>query len=238
MSALDAIKRAPRWTWYIAGGVGLGTVAIKLYQNRDAEDPEVNAGSGATVGDGAPGTVTPATTGSSPPGVIVPPIVMGGDGNSIGEIGAAFAAMVGGTITDLTDLTGRAIDANAAANQQWIGAFQDSNTTWVGHFGDSNASWIGALSGLNGQFIDALAAAGNAPQPVAQNPTPVIVNVTPPPSAAVAAPPSAAPSKPKPPNPEYPFYQEVGTRAGRWYKIVLKGGERYKYYDNGDKVKA
>jgi hypothetical protein len=224
MSAVDALKRAPKWTWFVVGGVGLGSVAIKMYQGRDAEAKAAAAGDGTPAGDAGGGTAYPTTTGGSPPGVIVPPIITGGDGGSIGDLGAAFAGLFGSTITDLSELTGRAIDANASNNGQWIDAFSQANQSWVGYFGQGNSQWI-----------DALAAAGSAPQPVAQNPTPVIVNVTgPAPAAPVASPPTARHA----PNPEYPLYQETGSRAGHWYKVVLKDGKRYRWYDNGDKVLA
>lgn len=225
MAALDALKRAPRWTWYIAGGVGLGAVAIRVYNGRDADDADVSAGDGSTVGDSTPGTVYPGTTGSSPPGVIVPPIITGGDGGSASDLGAAFAGLIGGTITDLTGLVGMTIDAQGAATQTWIGAMSDNTNTW-----------ISAWQADRGEFLKAIAEAGSRPLPVAQNPTPVVVNVAPPPAAPVAAPP--APTKPKPPNPAYPFFQEVGPRAGQWYKVVLKGGEKFRYYASGDKIKV
>jgi hypothetical protein len=217
MSAFDAIKRAPRWTWYIAGGVGLGSIAIRLYQNRDAEDAAVASGDGATAGDYGTGTTTPATTGSSPPGVIVPPIIMGNDGGSASDLGAAFAGLVGGTIDDLTQLAGRSIDAQYASNQQWIGAVQESNTSWVGSFGAANQQWIGAL-----------AQAGSAPQPVAQNPTPVVVNVAPAPAPAVAAPVKGTPAAPA----GYPHKSARG-----WYKCEKqKNGTYLHIYSTGERI--
>jgi hypothetical protein len=156
----------------VVGGVGVGAAAIKVWKGRDATPADKTASDAGTAADAYPGTGMPATTGSSPPGVIVPPIVMGGDGASASDLGAAFAGIIGGTITDLTGFMTTAIDAQSADTQTWIGAFQGNTDHW----------------------IDALAAAGQAPAPVTVTPTPVNITVAAPPPAPVPA----APAPPAP----------------------------------------
>lgn len=75
MSTLTTgIKRAPKWTWYTAAGLGLGAVAIKFYQNRGGkEDQPITNEVGSEIG-----SLQGTTSGGTPPGVIVPPVIIGG----------------------------------------------------------------------------------------------------------------------------------------------------------------
>lgn len=73
MAPLTAsLKRAPKWAWYTAAGVGVGAAVIKVYKDRDADpsDPEV----GEVVGTAA----APVLAGSPTP-TIVPPVIIGGN---------------------------------------------------------------------------------------------------------------------------------------------------------------
>lgn len=78
MSGLtNSIKRAPKWTWYTATGLGLGAVAIKFYQNRGGkQDQPITNEIGSEVG-----SLQGTTSGGTPPGVIVPPVILGGSGS-------------------------------------------------------------------------------------------------------------------------------------------------------------
>jgi hypothetical protein len=192
VSAIDAIKRAPRWTWYVVGGVGIGAIAIKTWQGRDAEEGEATTADGTPIGDRYPGTTQPATTGGSPPGVIVPPIITGGDGGSISEIGAVLSGMVGGVITDLSGLVGTAIDANQQSQSQWIGTMGEIQSNWINN-------------------LPMLINAGSPPQPVAVNPP--VVNVT-------VTPPAAPPQQQQQASPCPAGFPKRSTKDGRCYKEV------------------
>lgn len=219
MSIVNTIKHAPRWTWYTIGGVVVGVGALRIYKDRAAPDPTAVAGDGTTTGDALSGSTQPATTGSSPPGVIVPPIITGSDGGSASDLGAAFAGLVGGTIGDLSDLLGTVVTGDQANLNAMIA---------------NQGQWTG-------QLIDALAGAGSPPQPVHVNPSPVIVNMPPPPQPAPHTP---APSHPAAPHPassqcggEFPLHSDRGC-----YKVVCSSGHgshkkgRWHFYKNGQEV--
>lgn len=155
MSAIEHLKHLPRWTYLTAAGVSVGAIGIKLWKGRAAPDPTQTPSDGTSAGDAYSGSVQPATTGSSPPGVIVPPIITGGDGASASDLGAAFASLVGGTIDNLTGLVG---------------------TVLTGDQANMNAL-IGNQGAISLSAIDLLAGAGTPPQPVIVNPTPVVVNM-------------------------------------------------------------
>lgn len=193
MSILDSVKRAPRWAWWTVGGVTLGAAALKVYKDRAAPDPEVEATEGETPGDIYSGSQQPATAGGSPPGVIVPPVIVPNDGGSAGDIAGAIGGVLGGAFTDLT-----------GALVGIVGGTQSNIETLITQGGQTNAA-----------IIDALANGGPAPQPVMVNPTPVIVQAPPP-----AAPPVAvAPAPPKPCclyNGRPLSYWRQNQRNGKW----------------------
>lgn len=72
MNITASLKRAPKWAWYTAAGVGLGGAAIKLWRDRDNDDAESEPG---TVIDSG----SPLTMPGSPAGVIVPPVIIRGN---------------------------------------------------------------------------------------------------------------------------------------------------------------
>lgn len=100
MSIVDSVKRAPRWAWLTAAGVGLGAGAVKLYRDRDAEPGELVAGEVQGAPD-AIGTAPSPIAGA--PGIVVPPVIMGGGGSEtpsgfpdfLGAIGDVFAGYTG-----------------------------------------------------------------------------------------------------------------------------------------------
>jgi hypothetical protein len=93
MSLTDSIKRAPKWTWYTAAGLGLGGIAIRLYQNRGGRlDQPITNEVGSEVGD--PSSLN---TGGAPPGIIVPPVILGGSPDPNIGVGPLQELFVGGT---------------------------------------------------------------------------------------------------------------------------------------------
>lgn len=214
---MGAIKRAPRWAWYAAAGVGGGVILLKFWKGR-AVDPADATTDATTVDQGGV-----ATTAPSP--VITPPVIIsGGDSGDNGALADLVSAFTG-TFASSLDNAVNTIGGLAQGDQALAG-------TAIGIVGNQSQG----IMDLSGTMAQLLANAGSAPAPMQTNPTPIVINI--PAAGAVAAPPATAATPAKPPNPEYPYYQEVGTRAGHWYKIVLKNGGRYKWYDNGDKIAA
>lgn len=169
MTIVDSVKRAPRWAWITVGGVAIGAVAVRLYQNRDAEEAEQQAGSGSTVGDIYGGSTLPTTTGGGPPGgVVVPPIVLPPASDS--GLGDAFQ-MLGGIFTDFSGLLGTVVSGSQQNIADLINLQASNNEVWA----------------------DLIASAGQSPPPVAQQPPVVTVNVPVSPPATPTPPPSSAP---------------------------------------------
>lgn len=181
MSAMDSLKRAPRWTWYVVGGVGIGAGALRIWKGRAADPAKQTAADGSTVSDIQSGGVAPTTTGSSPPGVIIPPIITsdsGGDNAS--EMAGVFGTLFGGVFDDFTSLLGTVVAGDQANLATIIGGQQQVNEDIIAHLAD----------------------AGPPPAPVMVNPSPVVVYVPPTPAPVTPHPPSAPP----PPAPQYPTY--------------------------------
>lgn len=154
MALTTTIKRAPKWAWYIGGGVGLGVVAIEVYKRRAVDPTTAAAASDAQVIGSASG----ATTAPSP--IITPTVtVQPADGPD-------YAGMFG--------VFGDALN-NAVATVGQLAAGDQGITI-------TSISAIGQLaSGSQDIARQAVANAGQAPAPAAQTPTPIIVQV---PSAA------------------------------------------------------
>jgi hypothetical protein len=113
MDVTNSIKRAPRWAWYTAAGVGVGAAALKLYKGRAADSP-TQAASDAT----AAGTYgTPILT-ASPTSVITPPVVgvsQGSDDGSLLDMMQLYIGAVGSTIDQLSG-----VYAPVAATEQQL----------------------------------------------------------------------------------------------------------------------
>jgi hypothetical protein len=70
MALTTTVKRAPRWAWYIAGGVGLGAIGIEVYKRRAVDTPAPgDASSGADV-------IGTPTGSAAPSPVITPPVIV------------------------------------------------------------------------------------------------------------------------------------------------------------------
>lgn len=136
MELAGAIKRAPRWAWVTAAGIGLGAAGIKLWTNRGKE-PESATATEVTA-DGVP---LPTSTGN-PIATIVPPVIIGqgtGDQNSgLGMLQEAYFSALGGVIGTYQDILGPLMTSNQAlllGNAQTIqelalaGSAPNSSTT-------------------------------------------------------------------------------------------------------------
>lgn len=210
-SPAELIKRAPRWSLYVGGGVVVGGFALRMYRNRttsDGSSPDANTTPGAqTVGGGPAYGVS-----SAAPGVIVPPVIIDSgaadqSGTGLGALQDTYFGGISALLGTFTDITG--------------GLFGQSAQVIDAQTGILNTS-VGTLS-----TIALNAGAGAAPQPVAINPTPVVAAVPTPTAAPIVAPRPAAPVNPCA-GTGYPFQGPHGC-----YKVGCKGGKRAHLYKNG-----
>lgn len=212
------IKRAPRWSLYVGGGVILGGFALRMYRNRTTADGTSAATAttpdAQTVGSGPAYGVSSAS-----PGVIVPPVIVNSgtadqSGTGLGQLQDTYFGGLHTLLDTFGGITGGLFGQNAQLVDAQTGLLNTS---------------VGTLS-----TIALNAGAGSAPQPVASNPTPVVAFVPVPVSAPVATPapaaPVAAPSQPRCSG-KYPFLNEAngqcyavacatgagGRRKGRWH---------------------
>lgn len=155
----NPIKNVPKWAWLVAGGVGIGGIALRVLQNK--RDAAASTEAGTTGTDPATGM----PTGTAPPGVIVPPVILGGDdGDGAGS--AAMSELAGVLGQGFADVLG------TAAGLAWNPAEISGLLTTTG-------------ANTTDQLRAIIGAAGGAPPSASQVPT--IINVTAP-SAAPAAP--------------------------------------------------
>lgn len=227
---LSVIKKAPRWAWVTAGGIGIGAAGIKLWKNRAKPASETTA----TATDGslldANGNPLPTTSMANPVATIVPPVIIGGTGDGTGD---ALGNLMG-IFTNLTQTIGDTY-------QSIWGPTQTAEMALLGNFGDIASSNAGA--------IQALAQAGSAPNSntalppeLLQGAAPVIAAPVALPIAAPApAPVAAAPVIDKCPGPTYPFLNPAnglcytvacasgtGTRRkGRWHLYANSANDQW-----------
>jgi hypothetical protein len=97
MPIAKTVKRAPRWAWYIAGGVGLGAVAIRVWKGRDAEPSDST--SVTSVG-------SPAATAAPSPVITPPVIIQGNDGSGAMESLAGMIGVFGGSFDNALSIIG------------------------------------------------------------------------------------------------------------------------------------
>lgn len=225
MDLTNSIKRAPRWAWYTAAGVGVGAAGLKLWKNRAVGATDQSATDGTSTGD-LTGTGAAVLTGS-PTSVIVPPIVTGG-----GDSGGSSSSLI-----DMMSL--------------WTGATQttiDQLSSIYAPVAAIEADLLGQLPVLITQNqvtpaqLLAMMQAGQSPAAPSQ--TPAVIN-TPTPAAATpaqstpppAAPPPAATSSGPQCGGEYPFASDQGC-----YKVVCANGRgdyakgRWHFYQSDRKV--
>lgn len=221
MNFTSTIKRAPKWAWFTAAGVGVGAAAIKLYKGRAVEDPNQAATDGTTAGVTGG---TPVLT-ASPTSIISPPVVgvtQSDDGGSL----LSLAGLYIGATQDVMDTLSNIYGPVAAIEQNWF----------------ENGFPTNPLAFTPDQIIT-LAGGGNSPQPVVQAPPPQASVPTP-----VAQPPvQSAPAPAPAPQPvpaatasgpqcggEFPFVGPAGC-----YKVVCASGKgdhakgRWHFYQNG-----
>lgn len=181
MNPTDAIKHAPRWAWYTAGGVAVGAGALHFWKNRTTAD-------GTTP-------LAPSTT---------DPVTMGGDPTMAG-VGASSPIYIPSIATSQND-TGDPNSGSAAGLQTTSGIIDSAGGLISSISGiyqpviDTNST----LTGLASDAIAALANAGSPPAPVVQNPTPLPATVP------VAVTPKPTPVASNPCSGEYSHYDSGG----------------------------
>lgn len=163
MNPTNLVKRAPRWAWFAAAGVGIGAVGVHMYRNRGAEGD--TAQTPTTVGGGT----TPGPLGSSPTPVIVPPVITqtdgGGEANAAGiltAVSGVFAPVID-NLSGLVQTTVGSNETNLATYSSGLFSIADRAITGVG---SNNEAWLALL-----------ASGGLAPQPAAAQPSVINVNV-------------------------------------------------------------
>jgi hypothetical protein len=147
MALTTTVKRAPRWAWYIAGGVGLGAIGIEVYKRRAVDTPAPgDASSGADV-------IGTPTGSAAPSPVITPPVIVQQPGS-----GPDFAGIFGSFSDIIT--TGMATIGSLAAGDQGLAG------TAISIAGDTSREAIAAAG-------QAPAPAVSTPTPIiVQVPTP------------------------------------------------------------------
>jgi len=67
----SSLKRAPKWAWFTAAGVGLGAAAIKVFHDRDKPAEEIETTAGNVIGSPYTGVAA-----SPLPTTVVPPVII------------------------------------------------------------------------------------------------------------------------------------------------------------------
>lgn len=214
MPLTDTIRRAPRWAWVTAGGIGLGAAGIKLWNNRAKPAGEATA-TAQEIGDPSSPYPVPQSTGN-PVATIVPPVIIANQGEDPSA-----------SVAPLLDLFTSTI----------LSAQQMYADVW----GPVQTSQLMLLQG-NAQTIQDLAMAGAAPGGASMPPA-LEPYIPPAPVAPVALPaaqpaPVAAPViRPDPCTGEYP-----NESGGECYKIACASGRgdlragRWHFHKSGRKV--
>lgn len=181
MALADTIKRAPRWAWISAAGIGTGAAALKVWKGRakPAETP-VAAEAEPAGGYGGPQPMNAA----NPSAVIVPPVIIGGNGadpnQGVGVLQDLYVGAIGGIMDGYSQI-----------------------------WGPVQTAQLALLTG-NSETLQSLAQAGAAPQATTPMPSDVVAYTPPPPPAPVAIRPPARPAAP--PKAPYKVVYENRTR--------------------------
>lgn len=194
MQLTDTIKRAPRWAWVTAAGIGLGAAGIKLWNNRDAPASEAEA---ALIED--PTSPYPTLVPQSGnPGIIVPPVIV--QGNSADDNAGVPALQ----------------DAYLGALGGLMGAYQD---VW----GPVQTAATHLLLG-NAQALQDLALAGTPPNYGGATALPAAIVPYPPPApVAPIALPTPAPAR-KPCGGCPSSYPNCNEAKNKCYKVACASG--------------
>lgn len=207
MDIAKSVKRAPKWAWFTVAGVGVGAIAIKVYNKRDAE-PSTDTGE---LGGSGVTTASP-----SPTPVLVPPVVIGGGGGSAD--------------TDANAV----INLFSTGMQQLIEGWQ---TVWGPVQANDQAIIGTILTGQQGitdAVASAIATAGLPPGPAISNPSPVM---TAPGTGPVAIGSSPQPPTPQPKCPaNYPHLDSDGQGCYQHEKHTTKVNGKT-YCDRGYRFK-
>lgn len=123
---LKVLKRAPKWAWVTVAGVGIGAIAIKMYDDR-GDDAGVTEGTGPGVG-GEEGTVVGGgmAGGGGATGIIVPPVINQPNPDAmipgldlitgvVSDLSAGWEALLGPIISNQAAINDVVVDAIANA---------------------------------------------------------------------------------------------------------------------------
>jgi hypothetical protein len=203
------LKKAPRWSLYVGGGVVLGGLALKLYSNRTTST-SADTGNASTASDPAVMGGTGVYGPSGSPGPIISPVILpsaGGvdqSGTGLGDLQALYLSGTTGLYDAYSLLLSQLLGQNADLSQG---------------LSDAGLGAIGTVS-----QIALTAGAGSAPQPLLSNPTPVVAAIVPP------APPAAAATPPAPPVAAPPVdrcvgeYPNLNNATNECYKVGCASG--------------
>lgn len=100
MNLAATLKRAPKWSWYVAGGVGAGIVGIEVWKRRAVDSATAADGTNAADTGTSPNTGQSPNTSPSP--VITPPVIVSppqqdltGLSDIFGVLGDSVGTLVG-----------------------------------------------------------------------------------------------------------------------------------------------
>lgn len=132
MALTSSIKKAPKWAWYVAGGVGLGAVAIQVYKRRAVDTPDANsASSGAdTIG-------TPSGGSAAPSPVITPPVIVSPGDNSPDFTG--MFAVFGDALNNAVSTVSQLAQGDQGITQSTIGGAFDFARDVIANAGQAPA---------------------------------------------------------------------------------------------------
>lgn len=146
-----AIRRAPRWAWYTVGGIAAGTIALKVWKDRGKdEEPSADGNSVPVVDQGSMQSVSP-----SPAGVIVPPVIIGNQGDG------------GVDPTSILSFFQDGMDTLIHGYENLWGPVMENNQAILGTVLSQQNEWTDGV-------LDAIMNAGSAPPSSNETTTPVV----------------------------------------------------------------
>lgn len=117
MNITSSIKRAPKWAWYVSGGLALGVLGIEVYKRRAADTPSPTDTTNAA-------TVAGAATGSAAPSPVITPTVTVQPSSDPTDFAGIFDTLTGAITSGMATIGGLAAGDQSIA-QTAIGTTGD-----------------------------------------------------------------------------------------------------------------
>jgi hypothetical protein len=133
MKVTQSIKRAPKWAWYIVGGVAIGAAGIRVWKGR-ATDTTDTTDTTQTDTQGAPqGTAQPSP-------VIVPPVITQGDtgdNGALADMTGTFAGTIGSSFDNMVNVISGLTAGDQAIASQATGSLEEISKTLLANGGSA-----------------------------------------------------------------------------------------------------